>query len=196
MGTCDRYTICSQAALPRQARAFRRPSRGWSRPSRRAPAPARRRPAARGEPRGVRPKLRVVERPEHKRTCEPGGAVGFDRQGWSSLTSLSVRLGPARLLSAVAWLRRQTHLNGAGRRTRKGSGDGAKWSSATTSRGGWHCRRAASRPRSWPTASTLEDGGGEWATEAAHGCLSAELLACDRISALAGGLRGAREGAF
>ena len=43
------------------------------------------------------------------------------------------------------------------------------------------------------TASTREDGGGEWATEAAHGCLSAELLACDRILALAGGLRGARE---
>ena len=54
MGTCDRYTICSHAGRPRQARALRRPSRGWSRPSRRAPTPARRRTAAGGGPRAHR----------------------------------------------------------------------------------------------------------------------------------------------
>ena len=69
-------------------------------------------------------------------------------------------------------------------------------SGATTCRGGWQRRCAASWPRCWPTASTWEDGGGEWARETAHECLSAQLLACDRILALAGGLRGSREGAL
>ena len=76
--------------------------------------------------------------------------------------------------------------NGAGQRAGKCRGDGAKQSGATTCRGGWQRRCATSWPRCWPTASTWEDGGGEWAREAAHECLSAQLLACDRILALAG----------
>ena len=47
-------------------------------------------------------------------------------------------------------------------------------------------------------AQSLDAGGrqGEWAKEAAHGCLSATRVVCDRILALAGGSGGAREGAL
>ena len=77
--------------------------------------------------------------------------------------------------------------NGAGQRAGKCRGDGAKQSGATTCRGGWQRRCATSWPRCWPTASTWEDGGGEWAWEAACECLLARQERADRF--WASGLR-------
>ena len=100
IGACDRYTICSHAGRPRQARALRRPSRGWSRPSRRAPTPARRRTAAGGGPRADRKTGSifvdpVLLSPEWRTGAKPTMLRMSDRSRALSVPRRSARPPPA-----------------------------------------------------------------------------------------------------